>query len=268
MSLKEAFDAQAAQEYSSEVATVARMYRSIVDNILSNPDVKDRASKIVSSAKEFADWLNKTAKQETTNQTEKSTELYTVKSLGNNRIGSYAVLWGDEGQRDLDQQFFTQKTEELTVIFDSVGVLPWMYQHAMDGTVKTKVAGIVDVLKPDSVGLWYEAQLKLKDEYDEYIQKLLEGGKLKTSSQTFPAAMEWNKKTGEITRWPIVEITGTPTPAEYRMPPIEFLKNAYTEVGANQAALDRFIETPREEPVQQGDEKLRLELELARLRLV
>lgn len=268
--LKEALEAQAAQERSEEVSEVAQMHKKLVDRILENPEVKDKGKALISIATEFAAWLEMPEPEEKKSapvMTETVTDHSVIKSIGGDRIGGYAILWGNEDKRDLTKQFFTQKTAELTTIFDAVGKLPWLYQHAMDGTVKTKVGGVVDTLKTDSIGLWYEAQLKLADEYDEYIKKLLEAGRLKTSSQTFPVAFEYNKSTGEITRWPIVEITGTPTPAEYRMPAIEILKTHYADIGVSDfAAVENY--SHREEPNQQGAEKARLELELARLQLI
>ena len=267
VTLAEALEAQEAQEYSREVSTVARMYKQLVDRVLDNGEVKDKGAKIVQLATDFAAWLEKSSKIPEAKAVEIPAQIdYSIiKSLPNDRIGSYAVLWGDETKRDLDKQYFTVKTAELTTIFDTVGRLPFIYHHTLDGQVKTRVAGVVDVLKADSVGLWYEAQLKKADEYDDYIKKLIASGKLKTSSQTFPMAMEWDHKTGEITRWPIVEISGTPTPAEYRMPAIEILKTAYAEIGADSHTLDQYQQEPQ---VEQGAEKARLALELATLELI
>src|SRR3990167_6063427 len=141
---------------------------------------------------------------------------------------------------------------------------------ALDETVKTHVSGVVDTLKPDSVGLWYEAQLKKADEYDEQVKKLIEAKKLKTSTQTFPLARRVSVK-GEITRWPIAEITGTPTPAEYRMQPIETLKSAYQAIGCKDddfaCMLKKYGEAAEGEGDNQGAEKARLMLELEAARL-
>ena len=265
VTLKEALDAQEAQEYAQEVSTVARMYKQLVDRVLDNSEVKDKGAAIVKLAQDFSDWLANSSKPEPDDTAKSAPDYSSIKSIGEDRIGSYAVLWGNESKKDLTQQFFTAKTAELTAIFDVVGKLPWIYHHTMDGEVKTKVAGVVDVLKADSVGLWYEAQLKKADEYDDYIKKLISAGKLKTSSQTFPAAMEYNAKTGEITRWPIVEISGTPTPAEYRMPAIEMLKAAFADLGITDfTQVDKYTQDNPE----QGTEKVRLELELANLQLI
>ena len=190
-----------------------------------------------------------------------------VKALGENRIGGYAVLWGDENKKDLTGEFFDKSTEELTAIYDAVGKLPYLYHHSLDETLKTAVIGIVDTLAVDDVGLWYETQLRKSGEYDEYVKKLIANGKLKTSTQTFPVARSVDEKTGHIKRWPIVEITATPTPAEYRMQPVAFLKSAFSDVGCTDFAcvLKKF--GVQDTDVGQGAEKARLLAEVEQTRL-
>ena len=196
-------------------------------------------------------------------------ELLSVKALGEDRIGGYAVLWGNENKKDLTEEFFDKSTTELTAIYDAVGKLPYIYHHSLDENLKTTVIGIVDTLAPDDIGLWYETQLRKAGEYDEYIKKLIASGKLKTSTQTFPVARDVDKETGHIKRWPIVEITATPTPAEYRMQPVAFLKTAYQEVGCTdfECMLKKFGVQDTEDV--QGIEKIRMlaEIEQARLEI-
>ena len=198
-------------------------------------------------------------------------ELLSVKALGENRIGAYAVLWGDENKKDLVGEYFDKSTEELTAIYDAVGKLPYLYQHSLDSVIKTSVIGIVDTLISDDIGLWYETQIRKASEYDEYVKKLIASGKLKTSTQTFPVARRVNEKTGHIERWPIVEITGTLTPAEYRLQPVNVLKTAFSEVGCTdfECVLKKFGVQDTEDD-QEGAVKARLlaENEQARLELM
>lgn len=155
-----------------------------------------------------------------------------VKALGADRIGGYAVLWGDSKSRDLTGEYFTAQTEELTSIFDAMKALPFLYHHAMDGAVKTAVVGKVDVLHRDEVGLWYEAQLAQSNKYKQAIMQLVEKGALGTSTGTLPGARK-AMPNGFIARWPIVEVSGTPTPAEPRMMerPVAEIKAAYQALG-------------------------------------
>src|SRR3990167_4314043 len=196
-------------------------------------------------------------------------ELLSVKALSPERVGAYAFLWGSPTATDLVKEYFDQSTEELTAIYDGVGVLPYLYHHSLDETLKTSVIGIVDTLVADERGIWYEAQIRKAGEYDDYIKKLIASGKLKTSTQTFPVSRDVDKETGHIKRWPIVEITATPTPAEYRMQPVAFLKTAYQEVGCTdfECVLKKFGVQDTEDV--QGIEKIRMlaEIEQARLEI-
>ena len=278
-------DAMAAQEAQHEVVEInglLSMFQQVVSNICYSSEISNKSKAIKGAAEELSGLLDigGNGKNRLGLAHGKSAPsvvpqyildyIPIVKSLGNDRVGSHAVLWGDENRKDLTEEYFDKNTEELTAIFDAVGRLPYLYHHATDGTLKTAVIGVVDTLKIDSVGLWYEAQLKLADEYAEYVKKLLEGKKLKTSTQTFPVTRRVNQKTGRIERWPIVEITATPAPAEYRMQPIEFLKSAYQMVGCEDFAC--LIKTKfgieAESGGGQGAEKARLLMELEQARLV
>lgn len=271
--LADALAAQDAQEDAQEIQSLGSMYKQIVDNILGNSDIKDKAKAITALADEFAGQLQDTASDteksinnnsDDTNTAEPADHML-IKSLGNDRVGSYAVLWGSEAKKDLTGEYFDRSTEELTSIFDTVGRLPYIYHHALDETLKTRVTGVIDVLKPDDIGLWYEAQLKMADEYDAQIKKMILDNKLKTSSQTFPGARRVSKS-GHIERWPIIEISATPTPAEYRMQPVEFLKSAYAEYGMDyEAIIGRF---GKDEDKAQGAVKARALLDIQRQRFI
>lgn len=143
--------------------------------------------------------------------------LRAVKRLGGNRVGHYAVLWGDPAKRDLTGEYFTRRTQDLDTLFRAVGRLPLLYQHTLDDQLKTSVVGLVDVLSPDDVGLWYEAQLTMAGEYRAAMEELIGAGALGTSSGTLPGARRVDRRTGEIKRWAIAELSLTPTPAEPRM---------------------------------------------------
>ena len=189
-------------------------------------------------------------------------ELLAVKSLEDSRVGSYAILWGDVNRKDLTGEYFNPDTEELTSVFDTMKGLPCFYNHTLNEVIKSAVIGRVDTLVKDSVGLWYEAELKLANEYDEAIKKLLKEGKLKTSTQTFPVARKVASD-GRIERWPIVEVSLTPTPAEPRMLPVSELKSAFETLGYE--GFEDVLKgagMPESCEDSQGAEKARLRLEL------
>lgn len=187
-------------------------------------------------------------------------EKYAIKSLGANRVGGYMMLWGDENNKDLDGEFFTPETEELTTIFDAMGRLPFLYNHATDKQVKASVVGYIDVLKPDDTGLWYEAQLDANNQYMAAIQKLIAQRALGTSSGTLPGARKVAPN-GRILRWATVEGSATPTPADPRQVmerPIAEIKSAFSQIGL---AFEP-------EPSGRGDEESRLEAKLRLLDLL
>lgn len=188
-------------------------------------------------------------------------EPYAIKSLGGGRIGGYMALWGDEKQRDLDGEFFAPDTEELTTIFKAMGKLPWLYDHATDSLVKSTVVGKIDVMEPDDMGLWYEAQLDKSNRYYDAVQKLIAQRRLGTSSGTLPGARKVAKN-GKILRWAIVEGSGTTMPADPRQVterPIAEIKSAFSQIG--------ILFEPESGASGTGDEKSRLET-VAKLRLL
>lgn len=175
----------------------------------------------------------------------------TVKNLGGNRLGGYAVVWGDEKAVDLDGEWFDADTEELDSIFKSVGRLPYLYDHAMDNTLKTSVVGVVDVMAADDVGLWYEVQLDRANQYATAIQQLASASKIGTSSGTLSGARRV-EKSGRIARWPIVELSGTPWPADPRQRtehPVAEMKSMFKSIG-----LELDIQADDDESAKTGPE--------------
>jgi hypothetical protein len=155
-----------------------------------------------------------------------------VKAIGSNRIGGYLILWGDDSRKDLTEEYFTQGTEEVLSIYKAMGALPVLYHHARDRKVKSEVVGQIDFLDTDDVGVWAEAQLLAASKYRGAIQELARQGALGWSSGTLPGARQVAPN-GKITRWPIMEGSLTPTPAEWRMVerPVSEIKSAWDALG-------------------------------------
>lgn len=169
-------------------------------------------------------------------------DLMKIKSIGNDRVGGYAILWGDETKRDLHGNWFTKHTAEIDSILKQMGAIPYLYQHGADNSVKSIVMGQVVSLEPDDIGVWFEAQIREHEAYKKYVQPMMDKEALYPSSGVLPAAMRY-KKSGEITRWPIVEVTATNKPAEYRMLniPISQVNKFYKMAG-----LDNLVEDEEE----------------------
>lgn len=161
-------------------------------------------------------------------------ESLAIKALQPGRVGAYLCLWGDPTHKDLSGEWFAPDTQEMTSIFKAVGTIPAIYHHALDNAMKATVVGLVDVMEPDSTGLWIEAQIKEHDAYQKLIAPLVNKGMLGWSSGALPGGRRVDRRTGKVTRWPIVEASMTPTPMEWRMAaehPIQHIKGIYRLAG-------------------------------------
>jgi phage head maturation protease len=145
----------------------------------------------------------------------------TVDGIKSDRLGyvkGYLVRFGDTKTADLEGDFFTPQTDYGFPVAKGQRVpLNVYYHHGMDAAVGKKSIG-TGYIKMDDVGLWYEAQLDMADEYGSMIAKLCKQGKMGFSSGAAGHLVERKSMGGaaEITRWPIAEASITPTPAEYR----------------------------------------------------
>ena len=135
-----------------------------------------------------------------------------VKALGGGKIGGYLVRFSDASQPDLTGDYFDIKT-----VFHFGPDIPLLYNHGMDSTLKKRVIGKVQT-KIDDVGLWADAQMDLRDEYEKAIYAMAEAGKLGYSSGALSHLVEREPagKSAYIKTWFIGEASLTPTPAEPR----------------------------------------------------
>ena len=137
-----------------------------------------------------------------------------VKSLGNGKVGGYLVRFGGEQDTDLTTDYFDKLTEYGVI---DGGNLPVYYDHGMNETIKNKRIGRGKIQFQDA-GLWMEAQLELRDEYEKKIYAMAEMGKLGWSSGAAGHLVEKEAKgkASYIRSWPIAEASLTLTPAEPR----------------------------------------------------
>lgn len=193
---------------------------------------------------------------------------YAVKSLGNNRLGGYGVLWGNESVADVQGEFFTPTTAELLSIYQALGMLPGIYDHGMNKSLKSRVTGVIDVMKMDTRGIWVEEQLRISDSYLEDILYLVDQGRLFWSSGALPAAYQVTKN-GQITRWPIMEMSKTTSPADWRMvfTPITQVRKHFDLIGIDlPSALKSSGLIPEES--HEGDEESHEESGISNINLL
>ena len=139
-----------------------------------------------------------------------------VKALGEGRIGGYLVRFTDAARPDLVGDFFTAQTElGFGAGATADRVLPVFYHHGQDAVVGKSIIGEAKV-KLDDIGLWVDAQLQMRDEYQAAIYRLAEGGKLGWSSGAVAHLVERKSvgKSSWLKTWWIAEASLTPTPAE------------------------------------------------------
>lgn len=149
------------------------------------------------------------------------------------RVGGYLVRWGNPTEKDLQGEYFTKRTD---LGLNWYPQRPVLYHHGLDGTVKTAVIGVIDTLKSDDTGVWAEAQIDLHSQYAKHVASLIEKGIIGWSSGSLPHLVEVAHD-GFIKRWPIVEGSLTPTPAEPRQTDVQVIKSAYKALGLDTSAL-------------------------------
>lgn len=127
-----------------------------------------------------------------------------VKALEGGRIFGVGIRFGG---KDLTGEHF----DENTYIGESKD-LPAMYNHGQDEAIGQRVIGKAKITKIDDVGVWFETQLSMRDEYEKMVYELAKKGRLAYSTGSAGHAVI--KEGGYIKQWPLTEISLTPTPAE------------------------------------------------------
>jgi HK97 family phage major capsid protein len=143
------------------------------------------------------------------------------------RIGGYLVVWGDSKLRDLQGEYFSKETDFALEWYEA---RPVLYHHGLDGHMKAAVIGRIDSLNVDEIGIWAEAQLDMHKRYVQAVQRLVEKGILHWSSGSLGHLVEVEAD-GHIKRWPLIEGSLTPTPAEPRRTDVQSIKSAYEALG-------------------------------------
>lgn len=138
-----------------------------------------------------------------------------IKALGDGKVEGYLIRFTTPDDPDLTGEFFTKSTDFGLEAGDRV---PIYYHHGMDGHMKNTKLGM-GTLKFDDAGVWIEAQLALRDEYEAMLyEKGVQAGKMGWSSGAAGhlVAYEQVGTSRWIKAWPIGEGSITPTPAEPR----------------------------------------------------
>jgi hypothetical protein len=176
-------------------------------------------------------------------------------------VAGYGVVFGG---KDLEGETFTPSTDYM---LDLVPQKLVMYDHGQNEKIGHTIGTLKnDGITADEYGLWIEAELDRHAKYVEQIRELAERKALGWSSGSVAHLTQRNGTT--IKRWPVVEFSLTPTPAEPRTLGVDVLKYLAETDEVFEALLP---EGDRTSPVQNADaenvDATRLTIELGLLEL-
>lgn len=159
----------------------------------------------------------------------------TMKAIGNDLYEGYMVKFTNPARPDLTGEYFDNATDFVESDYPFTGKA--LYHHGLDSDLdihpigevvnaEKRADGIFGQCKidfamryktylktlnqPDS---WKAEQESMADEYEQMLKGLIEAGKLSWSTGALPQGVRTDES-GHITRWPIIERSLTPAPAE------------------------------------------------------
>ena len=145
--------------------------------------------------------------------------------------GLGAPYYGPSAGKDLTGEYFDKDTDFCP---DWFKVRPLLYHHGLDPVIKTAPIGQITEWALKDEGLWVKGQLDKSNRYWEQIKALIKAGKLYFSSGGLSHLVE-KEPNGHIKKWPWVEQSLTPTPAN---PMAEFaFKSIIMQAGPSAAAI-------------------------------
>lgn len=136
-------------------------------------------------------------------------------------VAGYGVIFGG---KDLDGETFTNETEFM---LDMVPVKDVYYDHTVSRIGHAVGKSLRETV--DEFGIWVETEIDKQKEYARYVLDRIRKGELGYSSGSVGHLVR--KLEGLIKRWPIVEWSLTPTPAEPRTLGIEQVKSVFSVAG-------------------------------------
>lgn len=146
-----------------------------------------------------------------------------------NLIEGLAIPYGGPlAGKDLEGEYFGPDTDFALEWYDR---RPLLYHHGLDRGAEIVPIGQQVKAWTSNVGVWAQAQLDLSNRYAEEIRRLIEEGRLFFSSGALPHLVK-KRAEGHITRWPWVELSLTPTPANpYAVVDVATAKARFEAVG-------------------------------------
>jgi HK97 family phage major capsid protein len=164
------------------------------------------------------------------------------------RVGAYAVRFSGPDEKDLTGEYFTKTTNFGKHDGNGADILFNHGEPIGDKSIFKKIADIAfesaKAVK-DDIGIFVETVLDLADEYQKAIFDLIQAGKLAWSTGSASHVVK-KAEDGQILRWPIVEVSFTPVPAEPRLPKIVSLKSVEMDDATKESLQEAFTPKPPE----------------------
>lgn len=142
-----------------------------------------------------------------------------VKFVGPDTIEGLAFPFDS---RDTDGETFIKGVD---LCDDWFGSRPLLYNHGLDRAHKAKKVGVQTAYEEREGGIWAQAQLNANALYRKHIDELIEKGALGYSSGAYGHLAKKNARQ-EIVRWPWVELSLTPFPANPETLGVHYVKSA------------------------------------------
>lgn len=169
--------------------------------------------------------------------------LQPIRQVGgqSNRYQCYAVMFGDPDTLDWYGTYFDRNTNFHLDWYKS---RPWLYDHTMNTFIKTSKIGDWIDIGIDDKGIFVVGELIQSHEYKEEIELLLKHEVLYPSTGSLSYVIDWPERDGHIKEWPIVELSSTTRPAEFRMEAIapEVAKAIRSIEGGNSMNMNEMLE--------------------------
>jgi len=180
---------------------------------------------------------------------------------GKTKYRAMAIRFGSPEETDWYGTYFDKDTEYH---LDWFRARPWIYDHGYNPMMKSMRVGEWTDVEWSDEGIFFVGELLEHFKYQEAVQELINRGVLYPSTGTLSYLMDWDWDTGHMKSWPIVELSSTTSPAEYRMEPmtpevakaVRALEGGLREMGDKESLLSRLKSkiAARGEP-EPGDEE-------------
>ncbi|MEO7665520.1 MAG: hypothetical protein ABIU97_00625 [Dehalococcoidia bacterium] len=165
-----------------------------------------------------------------------------IKFSGKDTIEGPVFLYsGPFTGKDLQGERFTPETDLCLDWFGKSG-RPLLYEHGLDDTLKTDVIGRQTDYEVRDEGVWAQHELERGARYRKGVDALIERGALAYSGGAMPHLATKNARTGDVTRFPWVETSTTPTPANPANWGVHYVKSA--DAIAHLEAVDVAVPAP------------------------